>query len=217
MSFNVMSDPLEKLPNSCLSYFLSAPSWYADREWIAVLSQSSKHILGCERIDGGDIGCCLTQKRRCGPWDSPFLMLHIHHGGQSKVRDTSDPLPPLPPTHPPPGSGDKESQSLSERPYTGRQAQRLSLPHTPPVSAHPLSQDSSATRLTHRFTPNNNIVSPALREQPSAFKNHNTILLCPKYDKYLPPHMSSLLIRLFSLSLSVCLDFQSLIHFHFDG
>lgn len=49
-------------------------------------------LPACEGIDGFDIGCCLTQKRRHGPRDSPFLTLHIHHVGQSNEWDTG--LPP---------------------------------------------------------------------------------------------------------------------------
>lgn len=44
-------------------------------------------LPACEGIDGFDIGCCLTQKRRRGPRDSPFLTLHIHHAGQSNGWD----------------------------------------------------------------------------------------------------------------------------------
>lgn len=45
-----------------------------------------------EGIDGFDIGCCLTQKWRHRPGDSPFLTLHIHHVRQSNGWDTG--LPP---------------------------------------------------------------------------------------------------------------------------
>lgn len=48
-------------------------------------------LPACEGIDGFDIGCCLTQKRRHGPGDGPFLTLHIHHVGQSNEWDAGLP------------------------------------------------------------------------------------------------------------------------------
>lgn len=79
-------------PKLWLSKFLLRPPDTLTRNGLRCFPAPVNRLPACEGIDGFDIGCCLTQKRRHGPRDGPFLTLHIHHVGQSNEWDTG--LPP---------------------------------------------------------------------------------------------------------------------------
>lgn len=70
------------------SKFLLHPWDTLTRNGLRCFPAPVNRLPACEGIDGFDIGCCLTQKRRRGPRDGPFLTLHIHHVGQSNEWDT---------------------------------------------------------------------------------------------------------------------------------
>lgn len=76
-------------PQSCACpKFLLHPRDTLTRNGLRCFPAPVNRLPACEGIDGFDIGCCLTQKRRHGPRDGPFLTLHIHHVGQSNEWDT---------------------------------------------------------------------------------------------------------------------------------
>ena len=80
---------LTSLPQSCgCPTFCSIRENPLTRNGLWCFPASVNRLPACEGIEGFDIGCCLTQKRRHGPRDGPFLTLHIHHVGQSNEWDT---------------------------------------------------------------------------------------------------------------------------------
>lgn len=89
-SFLSLSQPSPQLP-LCPSFLLSARQDTLTRNGLRCFPAPVNRLPACEGIDGFDIRCCLTQKRRGGPWDGPFLTLHIHHAGQSNEWDAGAP------------------------------------------------------------------------------------------------------------------------------
>lgn len=57
--------PLKAASKCCLRFSFIL-CWDVDRKWIAVISQSSKHALAFECMEGHDVGYCLTQKKTQG-------------------------------------------------------------------------------------------------------------------------------------------------------
>lgn len=88
------SSPSRSRPHSCRRvqvFLLSARRDTLTRNGLRCFPAPVNRLPACEGIDGFDIRCCLTQKRRGGPRDGPFLTLHIHHAGQSNEWDTGAP------------------------------------------------------------------------------------------------------------------------------
>lgn len=89
-----VSQPSPQMPLSKLFFFFLFfvhPRDTLTRNGLRCFPAPVNRLPACEGIDGFDIRCCLTQKRRRGPRDGPFLTLHIHHAGQSNERDTGLP------------------------------------------------------------------------------------------------------------------------------
>lgn len=82
---------LQDSPNLRLSSFPLLPPDRLTGNGLQCFPRPVNRLPAREGIDGFDIGCCLTQKRRPGPRDGPFLTLHIHHVGQSNQRDAGLP------------------------------------------------------------------------------------------------------------------------------
>lgn len=87
----ITTSVLQCPPKLSLSKFLSYRQDTLTRNGLRCFPTPVNRLPACEGIDGFDIGCCLTQKRRYGSRDSPFLTLHIHHIRQSNGWDTGLP------------------------------------------------------------------------------------------------------------------------------
>lgn len=81
----------QRSPKLRLSKFRLHPPDGLTRNGLRCFAGPVNRLPAGEGIEGFDIGYCLTQKRRHGPRDGPFLTLHIHHAGQSNEQDVGFP------------------------------------------------------------------------------------------------------------------------------